>query len=118
APPSRHMIVLLPMCLIAVAHVFSKYSDVKKFVSILLFVFSWIIAALMFYDFRSLFTNLTWRNPDGFSPFWQRFKLEEFIPLLTASQPKILLILIWFIILIGLGFFLYPRQKKMNIEHS
>ncbi len=118
APPSRHMIVLLPIILIVLAQAFSEYFGARKVSAFMLFGFSWLIAAFMYLDFRSLFTNVTWRNPDGISPFWQRYELESLIPLTTASDLNWILIFCWCVVITGLSWFFYPRSKSTLEEHS
>jgi hypothetical protein len=118
APPSRHMIVLLPIVLITIAYVFSEFSSARQLGAVILFALSWILAAMMYFDFRSLFTNVTWRNPDGISPFWERYGIDQFIPLLTASALNWMQIVLWCFALAGLSWFFYPRVKQVSSDHS
>jgi hypothetical protein len=112
APPSRHMIVLLPLILIPIAFMVSGISGFKKYLAVGLFVLSWFFAVLMFLNFRSLFSNVTWRNPDGVSPFWQNLKLDWLIPNLTATQPNWILVIVWCIGLCAISWLLYPRIRR------
>lgn len=116
APPSRHMIVLLPLILIPMSLLVAKISDFKKLLAVLMFVISWFLAALMYLHYRLLFTNVTWRNPDGVSPFWERLGVDSWLPSLTATNPQWLLVLLWCILLSGLSWLIYPRarQKEAN----
>jgi hypothetical protein len=118
APPSRHMIVLLPIVLIVVAKAFSQQIGVRKILAAALFVLSWILAGFMYFDFRSLFTNVTWRNPDGISPFWQHYGVESLIPLTTASNLNWVVCLCWCIVLAGLSLFFYTKSPGTVEEDS
>jgi hypothetical protein len=118
APPSRHMIVLLPIVLITIASVFSEFSNARQLGTAILFALSWLLAAMMYFDFRSLFTNVTWRNPDGISPFWERYGLDQLIPVLTSSNLNWVLILMWCFVLAAISWFFYPRAKQASADHS
>jgi hypothetical protein len=112
APASRHMIVLLPLILIPIALMTSEISEAKKYLTVGLFVLSWFFAILMFLNFRSLFSNVTWRNPDGVSPFWQDLKLDWLIPNLTATHPNWILVIVWCLGISAISWLLYPTIRK------
>ncbi len=114
APPSRHMIVLLPLVLIPLAFIVSAVSGVKKYLVVGLFVLSWFFAVLMFLNYRLLFSNVTWRNPDGVSPFWQDLGLDWLIPNLTATRPRWLLVIIWCLAVSSISWVIYPRIRKVE----
>lgn len=112
APPSRHMIVLLPLILIPLAVTVSALSGFKKFLAVGMFVLSWFFAVLMFLNYRLLFSNVTWHNPDGPSPFWQDLGLDWLIPNLTATRPNLLLVIVWCFVLSAFSWIVYPRVRK------
>lgn len=112
APPSRHMIVLLPLILIPIALMVSGLSGFKRYLAVGTFVLSWFFTVLMFLNFRSLFSNVTWRNPDGVSPFWQDLKLDWLIPNLTATHPSWILVIVWSIGLTVICWLVYPRIRR------
>jgi hypothetical protein len=116
APPSRHMIVLLPLVLIPITFMVSSLSGFRKYLAVGAFVLSWFFAVLMFLNFRSLFSNVTWRNPDGISSFWQDLKLVWLIPNLTATHLNLILVIAWCIVLAAFSWVIYPRisTKKTN----
>ncbi len=114
APPSRHMIVLLPLVLIPLTFIVSAVSGVKKYLAVGMFVLSWFFVVLMFLNYRLLFSNVTWRNPDGVSPFWQDLRLDWLIPNLTATHPNWLLVVIWCIAVSAISWVIYPRIRKIE----
>ncbi|HEY7161242.1 MAG TPA: hypothetical protein VH815_08280, partial [Acidobacteriota bacterium] len=112
APPSRHMIVLLPLILIPISFMVSELAGFKKYLVVGTFVLSWFFAVLMFLNFRSLFSNVTWRNPDGVSPFWQNLNLDWLIPNLTATHPHWILVIAWSVVLGVISWLVYPRTFR------
>ena len=70
----------------------------------------------MMTHYRLLFTNLTWRNPDGRSPFWQNWGLAEVLPTFTASDLPVISILSLLLIATGLAGFLYARTSAPQPE--
>jgi hypothetical protein len=57
----------------------------------------------MFMNYRQIFANVTWRNPDGGSEFWPLFNLHDWIPNCIATNPEYGLILLW---IAATGFFI------------
>jgi hypothetical protein len=114
APPSRHMIVLLPLILIPIALFVSELFGFRKYLAVGMFVLSWFFAVLMFLNFRSLFSNVTWRNPDGSSPFWQDLKLDWLIPNLTATHPNWILVILWCGVLSAISWLFFPKIRKQE----
>ena len=114
APPSRHMIVLLPLVLVPLAFIVPALSAVKKYLAVGMFVLSWFFAVLMFWNYRLLFSNVTWRNPDGVSPFWQDLRLDWLIPNLTATHPNSGPVIVWCIAVTAISWVVYPRIRKIE----
>jgi hypothetical protein len=77
---------------------------------------SMFFAAQMLINYRSIFANVTWRNPDGASEFWPLLHLQNGIPNCIANQPEIGLIACWIIASLLFAFCLYPRQKEYILE--
>ena len=111
APPSRHMVVLLPLLLFPIFTASGFWTRVQRAVFYGLMALSFGIAALMATNYRALFSNLTWRDPDSASPFWQLLHLDSILPSLTATTLPILPILLWIILFGVLSWFLYPRGQ-------
>jgi hypothetical protein len=112
APPSRHMIVLLPLILIPLAFIVSAISRFKKYLAVGMFVLSWFFVVLMLLNYRLLFSNVTWRNPDGVSLLWQDLGISWLIPNLTATHPNWFLVIIWCIAVSAISWVIYPRIRK------
>lgn len=112
APPSRHLVVLLPLLLFPILSVHSFWSRAQRAVFYGLVSVSVAIALIMAAHYRALFSDLTWRNPDGVSPFWQMWHLESILPSVTATDLLILLILCWTVFFAAIAVYLYPREKS------
>lgn len=111
APPSRHLVVLLPLLLFAIFTAYGSYSRFQRAMFLGLIGLSAGIAALMATHYRLLFSNLTWREPDSPSPFWQMWHLDSLLPTLTASDLPILAIVAWTALFGALAWFFYPRTE-------
>jgi hypothetical protein len=111
APPSRHFVVMVPFLIIPILLTYSFWSRFQKGLFFSLAAIGWSIAALILMNYRLVYTNATWRNPDGFSEFWQHFGMQSVIPRFTSSPPDYALAAVWIIITAVLGFLLYPRSK-------
>jgi hypothetical protein len=112
APPSRHVIVLLPLILIPLTLIISNLSGSKKYLAVGMFILSWFFAVLMMLNYRLLFSNVTWRNPDGVSPFWQNLGLDWLIPSLTATHPNWVPVIAWCVVLGAIAWVIYPQISK------
>ena len=111
APPSRHFVVMVPFLIIPILLTFSSWNRFQKGLFLSLAAIGWCIAALILMNYRLIYTNATWRNPDGYSEFWQHFRLEHILPRFTSSPPDYALAAIWITIAAVLSFLLYPRSK-------
>jgi hypothetical protein len=109
SPPSRHMVVLLSIVLLPLFLVFSEWSRNQKILFLVLEASGWVISIAIFTHYRLIYTNATWRNPDGGSVFWQWAGLEYCIPNLTATHLVFGLITIWIGMVILISIALYPR---------
>ena len=111
APPARHFVVMIPLLLSPVFLIYSKWLSEQKTLMITLQLGAVYIAYRMFTNYRSIFANVTWRNPDGGSEFWPLLSLERWIPNCIATQPEYMLIFLWFLGASFFAFTLYPRVK-------
>ncbi len=111
APPSRHFVVMVPFLIIPILITYSSWKRYQKILFLTLAAIGWGIAALILRNYRLIYTNATWRNPDGYSEFWQHFGMEHWLPRFTSSPPDFVLAAIWIAITIVIGFVLYPREK-------
>jgi hypothetical protein len=111
APPARHFFVMIPFLLSPVFLIYSKWLSEQKALMITLQVGGVYIAYRMFTNYRKIFANVTWRNPDGGSEFWPLLYLERWIPNCIATQPEYMLIFLWLVGTSFVAFSLYPRVK-------
>jgi hypothetical protein len=111
APPSRHFVVMVPFLMIPILITYSSWNRFQKGLFFLLAGIGLAIAGLILMNYRLVYTNATWRNPDGFSEFWQNFGLQHWIPRFTSSPPDYLQAAIWIAITAGIGYLLYPTAK-------
>jgi hypothetical protein len=112
APPSRHFVVMVPFLIIPIL---LTYSDWKLFQKILFYIvafISGIISILILMHYRLVFTNTTWRNPEGYSEFWKYFHLEHLIPRLTSTPPDYVALAGWVAAVCILSILLYPRFRR------
>jgi hypothetical protein len=70
------------------------------------------ITTLVLMNYRLVFTNTTWRNPEGYSEFWKYFHLEKLIPRLTSTPPDYVPLAGWIAAVCIISIFLYPRLKR------
>lgn len=118
APPSRHLVVLVPLFLSAILTLHGEWKRAQRSVFYALMCVSLLLAGAMALHYRALFTNLTWREPGGYSPFWQLWHLEAWLPQLTAADPTYLLTLCWTVLFAALSWLLYPRLNRSNSEEN
>lgn len=111
APPARHFVVMIPLILTPVFLIYSKWLIEQKALFITLQLAAIYFAYQMFSNYRKIFANVTWRNPDGASDFWPLLNLERWIPNCIATDPEYLLLLFWILGTIFLAFCLYPGSK-------
>lgn len=111
APPARHFVVMIPFLLTPVFLIYSKWLSEQKALMITLQLGGVYIAYRMFTNYRKIFANVTWRNPDGGSEFWPLLYLERWIPNCIATQPEYMLIFLWLVGTSFVAFSLYPRVK-------
>lgn len=112
APPARHFVVMLPLILAPIFLIVSRWSHIQKILFAVLQLWAFFITFRMFRDYRKIFANVTWRNPDGGSEFWPLLHLEPWIPNCIATNPEYMLILIWTAAVVALSFYLYPARKS------
>lgn len=113
APPSRHLVVLIPMILLPIMALYPHWNRMQKIVFSVLQALGWVVSIAILTHYRLIFTNATWRNPDGFSEFWSAFHMERALPLLTATQINFLPVVLWVIPVLVLAALLYPRQPAV-----
>lgn len=111
APPSRHFVVMVPFLILPILITYSDWSRIQKGLFLTLAAFGWSVALFVLMNYRLVFTNTTWRNPDGYSEFWKHFHLEHLIPRLTSSPPDYVAFAGWAAAVIVLSVFLYPKSK-------
>lgn len=111
APPSRHFVVMVPMLLILIAMIVPRLTRWRMILLVLLEAAGWAIILFMLTHYRLIFANVTWRNPDGVSPFWQWLKLDQWIPNMIATWPDISIIFLWLASTALLTILIYPREK-------
>jgi hypothetical protein len=110
APPSRHFVVMIPMIALPILLVFDSWRRAQKILCIFLAAVGWLVSGLILSHYRLIFTNATWRNPDGYSEFWSWLRLEHLIPQLTTAQPVYVIASIWLVFIILLTLLLWPRK--------
>ncbi len=111
SPPSRHFVVLLPFVLIALMTVMPQWNAWQKRCFVVLAGAGCLVSFLILTHYRTIFTDATWRNPDGYSVFWQTFHMENWIPRMTAVHLELGLIALWLSCIIALSILFYPRQQ-------
>ncbi|HET6266737.1 MAG TPA: hypothetical protein VFG11_03395, partial [Acidobacteriota bacterium] len=109
APPSRHFVVLIPLLLLPMIGLVPEWKKQQRAIFLVLMSLGWIVGVAILTHYRLIFTNATWRNPDGMSAFWQAFGLDRVIPNLTASEVPFLLVAIWCLVVSLISWLLYPR---------
>jgi hypothetical protein len=118
APPSRHFVVMIPFLALLVFVVIEQWNRWQKVLFFSLELVGWFIALLMLVQYRLLFTNVTWRNPDELSPFWKWLHFERWIPQMTTEQPNHILVFSWLVGLFLLSLLLYPGTRHVHERHS
>jgi hypothetical protein len=118
APPSRHFVVLIPLMVLPILTLSREWNATQKALCLLLQSLAWTIAFLMFSHYRSIFTNATWRNPDGTSEFWSALRLERAIPQLTTSHPDWFVTIAWCCAILLLAALLFPRPRPVLAGES
>jgi hypothetical protein len=116
SPPSRHMVALLSTILLPVLLVSVNWTARQKMLFLFLEAIGWLVSGLMITHYRLIFTEATWRKPDGVSVFWQWTGLERWIPSLTATDPDLVLIIVWICITLLISAALYPRTSRISSE--
>jgi len=111
APPGRHFVVMIPLLLTPVFLLYSKWISEQKALFTTLQLAALFIAFQMFMNYRKIFANVTWRNPDGGSEFWPLLHLERWIPNCIATQPEYGLVAAWVVFVALFAFLLYPRAS-------
>jgi hypothetical protein len=110
APPSRHFVVMTPFLITPILITYSAWKRYQKNLFLTLAAIGWGIAVLILMNYRLIYTNATWRNPDGYSEFWSHLGLQHWLPRFTSSPPDFALAAVWIAVTIALGFILYPRE--------
>ncbi|MCI0416592.1 hypothetical protein L0222_27805 [bacterium] len=118
APPARHFVVMIPLILTPVFLIYSKWISEQKILLITMQLGSIYIAFRMLTNYRKIFANVTWRNPDGGSEFWPLLNLERWIPNCIASRPEYALVFFWLLGTILFVFCLYPREEPIVTSHD
>jgi len=116
APPARHFAVMLPLILAPVYAFAGGWITEQKLLFATLQGAAMLFTFGMMEHYRSIFANVTWRNPDGQSEFWPIFHLQPWIPNCIATHPEYLLIVMWILAAAALSFCFYPRQKEYHIQ--
>lgn len=108
APPSRHLIVLIPIFLYAILQAAQVWTRKQRTIFNALIAISLLLACGMAANYRALFSDLSWRNHDELSQFWQIVHAEQWLPQLTAVPPTYFLALIWSLAFVLLARVLIP----------
>jgi len=111
APPARHFVVMTPLILAPVFLFSSTWISEQKALFLTLQGVALFVAFEMLTHYRSIFANVTWRNPDGASDFWPIVHLEKWIPNCIATNPEYTLILFWVLGIVLIAACLYPHEK-------
>ena len=114
APPSRHFVVIIPLLSIPTLLLIQNWDSNQR---ILFRILKWIglgIALLMLLRYRMIFSNVTWRNPEELSPFWEWLHLANWIPQVTRIQPNYVLLACWLSGIVLLCFLLYPKASTQQ----
>jgi hypothetical protein len=112
APPSRHFVVMVPFLIIPILLTFSDWKRFQKILFLVLGGIGWLITIFILMNYRLVFTNTTWRNPEGFSEFWKHFHIEHLVPRLTSSPPDYVALAGWLAAVFIVLILLYPRIKR------
>ena len=116
APPSRHFVVMIPLILAPIFLIETKWTSWQKILFVILQLYAFYITFRMFADYRKIFANVTWRNPDGASEFWLLLHLEKAIPNCIATNPEYMLIFFWIAGAAFLSFLLYSRNSSEQLQ--
>jgi hypothetical protein len=103
APPARHFVVMIPLIITPIFLLHRHWNKAQKTLFTGLQGIAIVVSVLMFMNYRQIFANVTWRNPDGGSEFWPLFNLQDWIPNCIATNPEYGLILLW---IAATGFFI------------
>lgn len=109
APPARHFVVMIPFLLVPLFVLYPNWRNQQKMFFGILQMVALFVVSQMLANYRSIFANVTWRNPDGGSEFWPLLHVERWIPNCIATNPEYVLILVWVIGTALLSIWLYPR---------
>lgn len=118
APPSRHLVVLIPLILLPIMALYPQWTRAQKVLFTALQFAGWSVSAAILTHYRLIFTNATWRNPDGFSEFWSWFHLEKSLPLLTATTINFVPVVLWAALVALLATVLYPKPQAAAAGQS
>jgi hypothetical protein len=102
---------MIPLVLAPVFLIGTKWISEQKALLVTLQSVALLISYEMLTHYRSMFSDVTWRNPDGKSEFWPLLHVERWIPNCIANQPEYLLVTLWILGTAFLAFCLYPRAK-------
>jgi hypothetical protein len=102
---------MVPMLVITISMIVPHLKGRQKALLLLLQVLGSGIVVLMLMHYRLNFSNVTWRNPDGASPFWQWFGLDRWIPNTIATTPDYSILCLWLAAATLLSISLYPRTN-------
>ena len=116
APPSRHFVVLIAPMLLTILLAYSSWTARQKIFFWVLATVGWAVGVMILTHYRLIFTNATWRNPEGYSEFWSYWNLQHHIPRLTSTPPDILLALVWVAAAAACGFLL--RARIADVERT
>lgn len=116
SPPSRHMVVLLSVILLPLLLIYSQWNIKQKVVFVVLAIAGWIVSIGIVTHYRLIFTDATWRNPDGGSVFWTWAGMEKWIPNLTATSLNLSLIISWICVIFLISVALYPKNSRKQSE--
>jgi hypothetical protein len=111
APPSRHFVVMIPFLVLSISLCFPIWTRFQKILFAVLASAGLAISIFILSNYRSIFTNATWRNPDGYSEFFQLLGLHHAIPRFTSSPPDFLIAAVWIAAVAVISFLLYPRSS-------
>ncbi len=112
APPSRHFVVMVPFLIVPILLTYSDWKLFQKILFYTLALFSGVITILILMNYRLVFTNTTWRNPEGYSEFWKYFHLEHLLPRLTSTPPDYVPLAGWIAVVCIVSILLYPRFRR------
>ncbi len=112
APPSRHFVVMVPFLIIPILLTYSDWKFFQKILFNTLAFFGGVITILVLMNYRLVFTNTTWRNPEGYSEFWKYFHVEHLIPRLTSTPPDYVPLAVWIAIVCIVSILLFPRFRR------